>query len=198
MKKIVIIVFIAMVLFAGYLFLQKDVPIPLESQQQTISRAETTQTTPSLFGQPSRLKIPALGVDVVIEEVGMDEKGNMDVPRDPNNAAWYTLGHKIGSNGSAVIAAHYDLPSGDPAVFYRLSSLTQGDTIEVEDGDGTTLTYEVEESGMYPFNDFPLQRVFNTTGIARLNLITCDGAWNSSEGTYSSRLVVYTKLANSE
>ncbi len=128
----------------------------------------------------------------------MDEKGNMDVPKDPDNAAWYTLGHKIGGDGSAVIAAHFDKPSGEPAVFYRLSSLSPGDTIEVEDDKGNSLIFEVEDSARYPFNDFPLQKVFNTTGVSRLNLITCDGVWNRVDETYSDRLVVYTKLATND
>jgi len=193
MKKVVIFLIIILGVFAGYSFLQKS---PASTQEAT-RPPEVTQSGrngTSVFGSPVKLRISKLGVDATIEQVGMDEKGNMDVPKDPDNAAWYSLGHKVGDNGSAVIAAHFDKPSGEPAVFYKLSSLRPGDTIEVEDDTGKTLTFEVEDSERYPFNDFPLQRVFNTAGVSRLNLITCDGVWNRVDETYSDRLVVYTRL----
>lgn len=195
MRKIVIFLVIVLAFFAGYQFLQSS-PAQPATNPEAIEQEAENQTR--AFGEPSRLKIAKIGVDADIEQVGMDEKGNMDVPKDPDNAAWYTLGHKVGENGSAVIAAHFDKPSGEPAIFYRLNSLSPGDTIEVEDDSGNSLTFEVEDAERYPFNDFPLQKVFNTTGVSRLNLITCDGVWNKVDQTYSDRLVVYSKLVTDD
>jgi sortase (surface protein transpeptidase) len=168
--------------------------LPLTPPEQI--RNQPTQQQIS-FGTPSRIQIPKLGVDTTVEQVGMDANGNMDVPKDPDNVAWYRLGYKIGGNGSAVIAAHFDKPSGAPAVFYHLSSLQPGDAIKVSDESGNTLTYRVTESTAYPYDNFPLQKVFNSSGTPTLNLITCDGTWDRTKKTYSNRLVVFSQLEQS-
>jgi sortase A len=192
MKKVIILLFFVLFLVALYLRFggetsksQEIIPVPTQA-------ANPTQE-PTSFGTPKRLEIPSLGVDTTIETVGMDAAGNMDVPKDPDNVAWYKLGYKIGSNGSAVIAAHFDKPDGSPAVFYDISSLKPGEKIIVTDDDGMTKTFTVTESTSYPYNAFPLQKVFNSPGESTLNLITCDGTWNKAKKTYSNRLVVYSR-----
>jgi len=40
----------------------------------------------------------------------------------------------------------------------------------------------------------PLQKLFLQNDKARLNLVTCDGAWIAGEKTYNRRLVVYAEL----
>jgi len=194
MKKIVFIIFILLAAYAGYLFLKDHTQaknLPLTPPEQIKNQPTQQQTT---FGTPSRIQIPKLGVDTTVEQVGMDTNGNMDVPKDPDNVAWYRLGYKIGGNGSAVIAAHFDKPSGAPAVFYHLSSLKSGDEIKISDESGNVLTYRVTESTAYPYDNFPLQKVFNSPGTPTLNLITCDGTWDRTKKTYSNRLVVFSQL----
>lgn len=99
--------------------------------------------------------------------------------------------------GSAVIDGHYDRATGAPAVFYNLNKLAAGDKIIVSDDSGHDLTFVVTDKELYPFDNFPLQKVFNTTDQPRLNLITCDGVWNSTAHNYSQRLVVYATLQSS-
>ena len=197
MKKIIVFIFIALAAYAGYLFLRSHTQATDIPQRLGTSNRRQPPAQQSEFGTPARIEIPKLGVDTSIEQVGMDNKGNMDVPKDPDNVALYTLGYHIGDNGSAVIAAHFDKPSGAPAVFYHLNSLQPGDKINVIDTQGNTLTYQVTESTAFPYNDFPLQKVFNTPGTPSLNLITCDGTWDKSKQTYSNRLVVFSELVNS-
>lgn len=158
--------------------------------------SETTTGSHATINSPKRLRIPSISVDAEIESVGMDAKGNMDVPKDSDNAAWYNLGYKPGENGSAVIDGHFDKESGDPAVFYKLSSLTKGDLIEVEQSNGEMLSFRVITSEEYNFDQLPLQKIFNSPGAPTLNLITCDGVFNKSAKNYSQRLVVYAELTN--
>ncbi|MEX1995714.1 MAG: hypothetical protein WD887_02975, partial [Candidatus Saccharimonadales bacterium] len=40
---------------------------------------------------PVRLKIPRIDVDADIEYVALTIAGDMDVPKGPNNAAWFAL-----------------------------------------------------------------------------------------------------------
>ncbi len=151
-----------------------------------------SQTTDGIV--PTKLSIPKLGVTADVESVGMDSQGRMDIPKDDFDVAWYHLGYKPGTMGSAVIDGHFDRASGAPAVFYNLNKLKSGDKILVSDNAGHTLTFVVTDQELYPFNDFPLQKVFNSTDQPRLNLITCDGVWNSSAHNYSQRLVIYATL----
>src|SRR3981081_1577001 len=68
-----------------------------------------TPSAPSTSGRvPARLQIPKIGVDATVEQVGVDRAGNMDIPKSPNNVAWYSPGVAPGQNGDAVIAGHLD------------------------------------------------------------------------------------------
>lgn len=197
MKKIIILILVIILGIIGVKAIQPhthDQPHSQVAGVQSLSYSPTP--TQKVLALPKRLLIPKLSVNAVIESVGMDEKGNMAVPEHADNAAWYNLGFKPGENGSAVIDGHFDKVTGAPAVFYNLASLTPGDTVQIEDNDGTILTFKVTSSHAYPFDQLPLQKIFNSPGKPTLNLITCDGVFNKSQKNYSERLVVYTELAS--
>lgn len=158
----------------------------------TQSPQSTTQTNTAIT--PASLSIPKLGVNADVESVGMNARGEMDTPKNVNNVAWYSLGYKPGDKGSAVFAGHLDTASGAPSVFYNISQLKTGDTITVSDSSGKQYTYKVTETRQYPYNKFPLQEVFGSADKARLNLITCGGAWDENSQNYSQRTVVYSEL----
>lgn len=192
----VIILFLAIAIgvFLGIVSHQK---------QQDPSPAITTQTTPSVsahptlvVGLPTQLTIPSLNVSASIEPVGMDSQGRMDVPQKVEDVAWYNLGFRPGQKGSAVIDGHYDTPTGAPAVFYYISKLVPGDTIQVHDDQGNTYTFTVTQNINYPYNNLPLQQIFASNDKARLNLITCSGVWNHNQHNYSTRDVVYAELTS--
>jgi sortase A len=200
MKKLIafiIIVFLAMGgFFVGMNLKQSDMS-QIASQKQNLPTNTVVQgqkTSVSTSFVPKRLRIAKIGVDASAESVGLDAKGNMDVPKGVQNVAWYNLGFKPGEKGSAVIAGHLDTPQGKPAVFYNISKLTKGDTIKVSDEKGNELTYVVTDKKNYPYDNFPLEEVFNSTDKARLNLITCGGAWDKAKGTYLKRTVVFSEL----
>lgn len=46
----------------------------------------------SLIGLPSRLKIPKIRLNTVIEHTGLTPKGAMDTPKKLENVAWFALG----------------------------------------------------------------------------------------------------------
>lgn len=69
-------------------------------------------------GIPVRVRIPAIGVDAPMDELGLNPNGSLEVP-PYDRAGWYEGGPKPGERGPAVIAAHVDSTTG-PAVFYRL------------------------------------------------------------------------------
>ena len=203
MKKAAIIALIILTITAvGGLFVsnivnsQPDNPPSLSNPI-----ADNTNTQPSsaptiipeiFIEEPVTVTIPALNITAAIEHVGLDEKKGMDIPKDYNNAAWYIYGAKPGQTGSAVLAGHFDTPTGNPAIFYYLDKLKAGDEIIISDKDKTTVIFEVEETVIHKDATFPIDRVFLQNDKKRLNLITCYGSWNADESNYSDRLVVYT------
>lgn len=155
--------------------------------------------------QPSRLRIPNLGIDAPIIPVGMDRYGAMEAPgaghpaSDPiwGTAFWWKQGVHPGQTGNAVLAGHVDRNDGSPAVFWNLDRIRPGNLITITNQSGQKLTFRVTsvESFNNPDggpNDPVIQRVFGTASRANLNLITCSGDWVGTE--YNKRLVVFSTL----
>ena len=101
---------------------------------------------------PFRLKIPSINVDSTVEYVGLTMDGAMDVPKEPENVAWYNLGIRPGEIGSAVIDGHSGYKNNKPAVFDNLYKLQKGDKIYVEDRKGGIITFVVHEIKKYSLN----------------------------------------------
>ncbi len=165
------------------LFTLTAIPIPTLAHQALAQNAST----------PVHIKIPALNIDTAIQSVGKDKAGNMDVPSNSTDVAWYNLNNAPGEPGNAVISGHYDDKKG-PAVFYKLGKLKKGDVIQVTDNAATVRNFKVIEVASYAYTDAPLNKIFGFDLKRDLNLITCDGRWNPRTHTYNKRLVVYARL----
>lgn len=164
----------------------------LSAETQVSQKAPTPEVTP---GIPKEISIPKINVQSDIESVQMDSEGRMDVPKDADNAAWFSPGYRPGKNGNAVLAGHYDKESGAPAIFWDVGKLEKDDRIIVTDEKGKKYTFAVERVAKYPYDQFPIKEVFGSSSIPKLNLITCHGDWNEDTKNYSQRMVVYASLA---
>lgn len=145
----------------------------------------------SNFGLPTRLNIPNINIDTVIEHVGLTPDGAMEVPKGPTNAAWFDLGPHPGDEGSAVLAGHFGWKNGIPAVFDNLYKLRKGDKIYLEDDKGIIVTFIVRESRTYDAKADASDVFGSTDGKAHLNLVTCEGIWNDIKKSRPYRLVVF-------
>lgn len=141
---------------------------------------------------PVTLIIPKLGIQAAIEPVGVTATNNMDVPKKAEDAAWYKYGSRPSEEGNAVISAHYDTPTGKPALFYYLKKLEPGDEVTVISENAVKSAFVVVEKASIPYDKFPNEQVFKTRPGKNLNLITCGGIWDPRKKIYSERLVVYT------
>jgi len=144
---------------------------------------------------PARLRIPSIGVDAAVEQVGQKADGSMGAPTKFGEVAWYAPGPKPGAPGNAVFAGHVDNALTTAGVFEHLSSLKKGDYVTVADASGKTLVYKVVSSTSYAANDAPLSQIFATTGPSGLVLITCTGDWVTSQKQFDQRLVVVASPA---
>lgn len=143
---------------------------------------------------PVRLKIPLLNVDAPIEGVGITADGSMGVPQSTSGVGWFVLGPQPGELGSAVLAGHFNGRNGETGVFANIASLKPGDRLIIEDSTGQSLTFIVRESRTY--DPGYGEDVFSSGSGAHLNLVTCDGFWDSAITNYSKRLVVFSDLAD--
>ncbi|TMF08357.1 MAG: DUF11 domain-containing protein, partial [Chloroflexi bacterium] len=66
---------------------------------------------------PYRIRIPALGIDTLVESVGTTASGLMDVPSNLWDTAWLQTGVKPGAPGQAVIDGHLDSVRGSSPPF---------------------------------------------------------------------------------
>ncbi len=154
----------------------------------------TATPLPPLPGiEPRRLRIPVLGINAAVEQVGLDNKNRMDVPRNIWNVAWYKLGPQPGQRGNAVIDGHLDGPYS-AAVFWNLSKLVPGNKIYVQDDKGQEKVFEVFDIATYAFDKAPLDRIFGPSNDAQLNLITCNGTFDQGTANYDKRFVAYARL----
>ena len=143
---------------------------------------------------PYRIRIPALGIDTMVESVGTTARGLMDIPSNLWDTAWLRTGVKPGASGQAVIDGHLDSVRGS-AIFAKLDRLRPGDRIFVSDVEGRELTFSVTALQVVPLDGFPTLRVFGPAHGRFLNLITCAGRFDPARRTYDHRLVVFTELA---
>ena len=141
---------------------------------------------------PVALRIDALGIDAPIDPYGIDPRtGQMDVPRNVRDVGWYRFGPSPGEMGSAVLAAHVDLRSQGPGVFFNLKELEPGALIMVTFDDGSKEWFETKARNTYQKDELPLEVVFSRQGAPVLTLITCGGGFSASEQTYDSNVVAY-------
>ena len=153
-------------------------------------------STPDVGANPTRLIIPAIGINASIEPVGMLSNGEMATPtQNPwEHVGWYRAGTHPGDRGSAVIDGHLDRPGGYPAVFWYLQGLHPRDMVLVVNADGKTLHFQVTRIEVYAPQAAPIQDIFGNREGTYLNLITCAGDWIPNQHQYNLRLVVYTTL----
>lgn len=141
------------------------------------------------LGTPTRVSIPAIGVDASLVAVGLNPDASMQTP-DFGHAAWYRPGPKPGEAGPAVVVAHVDSKAHGPDVFYRLRELKPGDRVTVHYAD-TERTFEVTGREQTKKSALPTDRIWNTTGEPVLRLITCGGAFDSAAHSYLDNIIVY-------
>jgi sortase (surface protein transpeptidase) len=139
------------------------------------------------------LRIPAIGLDVPVSEVGLNSDDTIQVPDSFTEPAWYRLGPSPGQAGSAVILGHVDSYRG-PAVFFRLRALLPGDLVEVTLANGVIVQFVVRSVAEYLKADFPDRLVYGSHGYSGLQLVTCGGVFNTATRHYLSNVVVYTSL----
>ena len=165
----------------GFLTLAKVAVRSGKLSDQPLSTEATT---------PTRLGIPALGVDAPVLPVGVESSGTMEVPKDVSTAGWYRFGPLPGARGSAMLIGHVDSRVQGPGIFFGLSRLNLGERIRVEMTEGSTQSFVVVARRSFAKDELPLD-LFSRDGPPRLTLVTCGGGFDEEARSYSHNVVVY-------
>ena len=104
-ELLVLVAVLTVVAVAGFYYIKTDLLV-VAPVVEMITQTLQVSSPDLSAGLPIRLKIPSIKVDAAIEYVGIAPDGNMDVPKGPDNVAWFEPGTRPGDVGSAVLAGH--------------------------------------------------------------------------------------------
>ncbi|MGW2207504.1 class F sortase [Streptomyces sp. NPDC001774] len=144
--------------------------------------------------RPERLMIRSIRVDVPVKEVGADSRGLIEAPAigaEPA-AGWYKGGPSPGAAGVSLITGRVKGPKG-PALFYMISALRPGHTIEVEREDGMVAVFSVYRTEVQE-RDIPSRYHGSASPKPELHLTTYKAEYNDGAGTYRASTTVFARL----
>ncbi|WP_081915670.1 class F sortase [Saccharothrix sp. NRRL B-16314] len=158
---------------------------------------DAPQTVVLDAARPTRLTIPAIGVDAVgITDLGLRADRTIEVPPDAETVGWYRNSPTPGENGPALLAAHVDWQNRK-GVFYDLRKLQPDDQVTVERADGSVASFTVRRVEQHPKDRFPTQAVYGHVERPELRLVTCGGQFDRAAGSYLDNIVVYAEMTGS-
>jgi sortase (surface protein transpeptidase) len=168
-----------------------ETPLPMPSPSPSPTSRPTSTAAPTLeaVGQPERLRIPRIGVDAPIVELGLTAAGAVEEPPGPDVVGWYRYGPRPGEPGNSFVTGHLDWKDRT-AVFWRLRELRAGDQVQVQSSNGRTHAFVVEEGASYRLADLRVDSVMGYAVGTVLTLFTCDGAFDQRTRDYDRRIVV--------
>jgi sortase (surface protein transpeptidase) len=169
----------------------RSLPVPNGTPSVGTCSDGPVQAVP--LAAPARVRIPAIGVDAPVEELGVGPDSVMESPSSPSVVGWYRTTARAGAPGNLVLSGHVDWGQ-NAAVFFDLRSLTPGAMVTVAGADGVEHDYAVVSNASYPRGDAPEQDLLGGTEQAVVTLITCDGAYDLKAKDYSDRRFVRAEL----
>lgn len=155
-----------------------------------VPAAEAGPAPPTPVDPPVKLDAAQVGVAAVVDPLGLNPDGTMQVPADYAKAGWFSGLEAPGQVGTSVIVGHYDSKTG-PAVFFRLRELGPGSEFAVTLASGAVKTFVVDRVATYHKNRFPAIEVYGLSDKSSLRLVTCGGSFDKKRRSYRDNVVVY-------
>jgi LPXTG-site transpeptidase (sortase) family protein len=153
--------------------------------------AELPPVSPDLV--PTRVRIPSIGVDTGVIDLGVNPDRTLEVPEDISVTGWYTGRSVPGEVGPSVVVGHVDSAVAGAGVFFNLRQLVAGDMIEIERSDGSVAEFRVTSLVLVEKDEFPTEDVYGSTEQPTLRLITCGGGFDQGAGSYLGNVIVYAE-----
>ncbi|MFI7871415.1 class F sortase [Streptomyces salinarius] len=159
------------------------------------ARTPVESARPLARSVPVGLRIPALGVDTPVMDLGLASDGTVEVPpvTDDDRAGWYRHSPTPGQVGPSVILGHVTVGRYGDGVFRHLARLHRGDRIEARLRNGTAAEFAVTAVRTVAKADFPTDDVYGDVAGPELRLITCGGPRDGEE--YRDNVIVFAELS---
>lgn len=143
---------------------------------------------------PRALYIDSLHIAARIMPMAVTAQNSIQAPINIYDAGWYQKSALPDQSGAMFVDGHAS-GSTRMGLFAYLDTMKVGDSVVVEKGDGTKLTYQVRAVEIVPKDTVDMNKVLSPydAGTKGLNLMTCTGTWLPKEKTYDHRVVVYTE-----
>jgi LPXTG-site transpeptidase (sortase) family protein len=141
--------------------------------------------------QPRYIYIDKLGVNKArVLPMGVNSKGQMLAPHSIYDVAWYNKSAKPGKGKTTILNGHSGVGSSK-GVFSKLRTLSAGDEIRIEMGDGTIYTYRVYDNFAVRLDEankkMSMLQTSPVAGTESISIITCTGEYSLKQKTYLSR-----------
>lgn len=145
---------------------------------------------------PKYIKLPSIGAEGYIQNVGIDQNKEVAVPNNIHMAGWFTDSVRPGEKGLSIIDGHLNGRS-NAGIFENLEKIEKDATYTVEFGDGTIKEFKVigvktvntNEAASVLFSQEP-------TATNQLNLVTCGGNFDPAARLYDKRVIVSSVFIN--
>jgi len=139
---------------------------------------------------PSSIRIDALKIKGPVDAVGINKRGEVDVPTNIKRSGWWKDGAApTDDHGTTLIGGHIDSAAAGPGIFNKLSSAKRGQRIVVTLTTGKHVTYKITRVRTVAKSKLP-DWLFRRTGDRRLALVSCGGPFNFATGHYRDNVVV--------
>jgi len=145
-------------------------------------------------GLPRYIFVPKLGVKAIVLSLGTTASYQVQAPPNIYETGWYNSSGLPGKPGAMFIDGHVSSLTHN-GIFYGLSTLVPGDTIQIERGDGTMFAYKVVKSQISSSTNVNMTAALKPVNPHKpgLNLITCAGKVIAGTNELSQRIVVFAE-----
>jgi LPXTG-site transpeptidase (sortase) family protein len=141
---------------------------------------------------PRYIFIPTTNVKAIVRSLGVTKTNQIAAPANVYDTGWFNQSSKPGQPGAMVVDGHVSSWT-TKGVFYNLKALKAGDSIQIQKGDGTKVTYAVVKTQVYDAKNVDMQALLNPINPKQpgLNLITCTGSVIKGTNEFDKRIVVF-------
>lgn len=166
---------------------------PSSRLDETAINSEMIATYKMAPDAPRILRIPKIEVEARVMRVGVTLGGEPVAPSNIFDVGWFEQNGKPNEPGAVLINGHTYGPTKE-GVFVDLKSLVLGDSIQLELGSGTVITYIVDRVQEYPFDQIDMSVATASIDPAKqgLNLMTTSNRYSNRSSTPGKQLIVFT------
>lgn len=165
--------------------ISRDLKRPVDSQSVTDLNAKEFEVAPTLStyssytvqkDSPRLLQIDKLNVAALVESAQTNASGNLVLPTNTYNVAWYNKSRKPTANNGVILLVGHASGYASDGIFSKLDELATGDKLVLERGDGQKMNFVVLEKLFHEYGEedmlnAQLPQSFDTLN---LNLLSCD------------------------